>query len=60
MLNDKKEIMHINQLEQLVDFLKDKNIQLIIPILMDKLTEELTSKNNIILKLSQKDKLFKI
>lgn len=52
--------MHINQLEQLVDFLKDKNIQLIIPILMDKLTEELTSKNNIILKLSQKDKLFKI
>nr|WP_235950512.1 DUF2326 domain-containing protein [Heyndrickxia shackletonii] len=59
-LNDKKELMHSNQLIKVADYIKDKNIQLVFSILEDKLPEELNNEKNIILKLSQKDKLFRI
>jgi uncharacterized protein YydD (DUF2326 family) len=59
-LNDKKELMHGNQLIKVSDFIKDKDIQLIFSILKDKLPDELNNEDNIILRLSQKDKLFKI
>ncbi|EMX0192992.1 DUF2326 domain-containing protein [Bacillus cereus] len=59
-LNDKKELMHSNQLIKVSDFIKDKNIQLVFSILKDKLPDELNDENNIILRLSQKDKLFRI
>jgi uncharacterized protein YydD (DUF2326 family) len=59
-LNDKKELMHDNQLIKVSDFIKNKNIQLIFSILKDKLPDELNNENNIILRLSQKDKLFRI
>ncbi|MGE7586488.1 DUF2326 domain-containing protein [Peribacillus sp. NPDC101480] len=59
-LNDKKELMHGNQLIKVSDFIKDKDIQLIFSILKDKLPDELNNEDNIILRLSQKDKLFRI
>ncbi len=60
LLNDKKELMHNNQLIQVADFLEDKDIQLVISILKDKLPEELNKEDYFIVKLSQKDKLFRI
>ncbi|MEB4859755.1 DUF2326 domain-containing protein [Priestia megaterium] len=59
-LNDKKELMHVNQLIKVSEFIKDKNIQLIFSILKDKLPDSLDKKENIVLRLSQKDKLFRI
>ncbi|WP_192800151.1 DUF2326 domain-containing protein [Priestia endophytica] len=59
-LNDKKELMHVNQLIKVSEFIKDKNIQLIFSILKDKLPDSLDKEENIILRLSQKDKLFRI
>lgn len=60
LLNDKKELMHGNQLLKIADCIKDKNIQLVISILKDKLPHDLNTKENIILQLSQNNKLFMI
>ena len=60
LLNDKKELMHDNQLLKVAEYIENKNIQLVISILKDKLPKELNSEDNIILKLSQDDKLFRI
>lgn len=60
LLNDKKELLHDNQLEKVADFVYRNNIQLVIPILKDKLPNSLVNKQNIILELSQEDKLFRI
>nr|WP_322959155.1 DUF2326 domain-containing protein [Mycoplasmopsis canis]WQQ12569.1 hypothetical protein RRG48_00795 [Mycoplasmopsis canis] len=59
-LNDKKELMHSNQILAINDFLKNQEIQLIFSILKDKIPNELLEKDNIILSLTDKDKLFKI
>lgn len=60
LLNDKKELMHDNQLIKVADFLEDRNIQLVISILKDKLPKELNKEEYFIVKLSQTDKLFRI
>ena len=60
LLNDKKELMHDNQLLKVADFVKENKIQLVISILKDKLPNELIDKANIVVELSQKEKLFKI
>jgi len=60
LLNDKKELMHDNQLNRVSDFVRTKNIQLVISILRDKLPEGIIDKSNIIVELSQDSKLFKI
>jgi len=60
LLNDKKELMHDNQLVKVSDFVIKKDIQLVVSILKDKLPADLLSKANIIVELSQTDKLFKI
>lgn len=59
-LNDKKELMHGNQLIKVSEYIKDKNIQLIISILKDKLPEEMRDEKYYVVKLSQNDKLFRI
>jgi uncharacterized protein YydD (DUF2326 family) len=59
-LNDKKELMHDNQLSKIAEFVNDNNIQFIASILKDKLPHELNDEENFILKLSQSNKLFKI
>ncbi|MCL2322469.1 MAG: DUF2326 domain-containing protein [Oscillospiraceae bacterium] len=60
LLNDKKELMHDNQLIQVAEFVKDKNIQLIVSILKDKLPVETLENAHVVVELSQESKLFKI
>ncbi|OGJ90985.1 MAG: hypothetical protein A2268_10110 [Candidatus Raymondbacteria bacterium RifOxyA12_full_50_37] len=59
-LNDKKELMHDNQLVKIAQLVNSKNIQFIASILKDKLPDELNKEEHFILKLSQNDKLFRI
>lgn len=59
-LNDKKELVHNNQLEKIGRLVNEQdNVQFIASILKDKLPPELNSNENIILELSQEEKLFK-
>lgn len=60
LLNDKKELMHDNQLIKVADFVQNRNIQLVISILKDKLPSTVLDKAHIAVELSQKSKLFKI
>jgi uncharacterized protein YydD (DUF2326 family) len=60
LLNDKKELMHDNQLIKLGKFANDNNIQLVAAMLKDKLPTDLNKDEYIIIRLSQSDKLFKI
>ena len=60
-LNDKKELMHDNQLVRIGNLVNEnQNIQYVASILRDKLPEELNREDNIILSLSQHSRLFKI
>ncbi|QOH65385.1 DUF2326 domain-containing protein [Bacillus amyloliquefaciens] len=59
-LNDKKELMHGNQLLMVNDFAWKNNIQLVFSILKDKIPEELNDDKHIVLSLFEKDKLFRI
>lgn len=60
LLNDKKELMHDNQLIKVAEFVKDCGIQLIISILKDKLPLSAIENAHIAVELSQTDKLFRI
>lgn len=60
LLNDKKELMHDNQLVRIADLVAENNIQFVASILKDKLPPALNDEANFIVKLSQKDKLFRI
>lgn len=60
LLNDKKELMHDNQLIKIAKIVNKKNIQFIASILRDKLPPELNNEEMIIIKLSEDDKLFRI
>ena len=59
-LNDKKELMHDNQLIKIAELTNKSNIQFVASILKDKLPEELNRKEYFILELSEDNKLFKI
>lgn len=60
LLNDKKELMHNNQLVKMVDYIEDKNIQVVISMLKDKLPLKLQKQEYYAVNLSQDDKLFRI
>ena len=60
LLNDKKELMHDNQLVKLADIANRENIQFVASILEDKLPVELKRDEYYVVKLSQKDKLLRI
>jgi len=60
LLNDKKELMHDNQLLNIAQLVNSKGIQFVASILKDKLPEELNKEEYFVIKLSQKDKLFRI
>ena len=60
LLNDKKELMHDNQLLKVAEFVREHGIQLVISMLKDKLPEGLIEQANVVVELSQKSKLFKI
>lgn len=59
-LNDKKELMHDNQLVKLAKIANRENIQFVASILEDKLPIELKRDEYYVVKLSQGDKLFRI
>jgi uncharacterized protein YydD (DUF2326 family) len=60
LLNDKKELMHDNQLLKIAQLVDTKGIQFVASILKDKLPEELNREEYFVVKLSQTDKLFRI
>lgn len=60
LLNDKKELVHDNQLVRIANYVNEQNIQFVASILRDKLPDDLNREEYFIVKLSQKDKLFKI
>ena len=60
LLNDKKELMHDNQLLMIAKLVNEKGIQFVASILKDKLPEELNKDEYVVVKLSQDDKLFRI
>jgi len=60
LLNDKKELMHDNQLVKIKELVNRSNIQFVASILKDKLPKELNKEEYFAVKLSQKDKLFRI
>ena len=60
LLNDKKELMHDNQLLRIGNFVNEKGIQFVASILKDKLPDELNKDEYVVVKLSQEDKLFRI
>jgi len=60
LLNDKKELMHDNQLVKIAQLVNKNSIQFVASILSDKLPEELNKEEYFIVKLSEDDKLFRI
>lgn len=60
LLNDKKELMHDNQLIKIARLVNARGIQFVASILQDKLPEELKDERFVVLRLSQSDKLFRI
>lgn len=59
-LNDKKELMHGNQLLKVNEFAWENNIQLVFSILKDKIPQQINDNKHIVLRLSENDKLFRI
>lgn len=60
LLNDKKELVHDNQLVNVKDYVLDKNVQFVASILKDKLPEKLKKEEFYVIELSQDDKLLRI
>lgn len=52
--------MHDNQLVKVAEFVQNRNIQLVISILKDKLPAAILNKAHVAIELSQSDKLFRI
>ena len=59
-LNDKKELMHDNQLVKITELVNLSKVQFVAAILKDKLPPELNNEKYFVVRLSQEDKLFKI
>ena len=59
-LNDKKELVHGNQLSKIAELSRDYGVQVVISMLRDKLPRSMDCSEYIILSLSQDDKLFRI
>ena len=62
LLNDKKELMHDNQLSKIASLVnrESNHVQFVASILKDKLPVDLNKDEYFVVKLSQKDKLFRI
>lgn len=60
LLNDKKELVHDNQLKRIAEVVNKNDIQFVASILRDKLPVELNKEEYFVVKLSQDDKLFRI
>ena len=60
LLNDKKELVHDNQLVNVMDYVSDKNVQFVASILKDKLPGKLRKEEFYVIELSQDNKLLRI
>lgn len=60
LLNDKKELMHDHQLIKVAEYVRNRNMQLVISILKDKLPQKVLENAHVVVELSQEQKLFKI
>jgi hypothetical protein len=60
LLNDKKELMHDNQLTKVAEYVKNKKVQLVVSILKDKLPVELIDSSHTVVELSTTNKLFRM
>ena len=60
LLNDKKELVHDNQLVNVMDYVSDKNVQFVAYILKDKLPDKLRKEEFYVIELSQDNKLLRI
>jgi len=62
LLNDKKELMHDNQLVKIAEMVnrERKSVQFVASILRDKLPKEINRESYFVVRLSQSEKLFKI
>lgn len=60
LLNDKKELMHDNQLVKISEFVNTRRIQFVASILKDKLPSSLDKDKYFLIKLSPEEKLFRI
>lgn len=59
-VTDRKELVDLRQIRALVKFANDNDIQLILPILNDKISQDVKQQSNIVVSLNQDDKLFRI
>lgn len=59
LLNDKKELVHGNQLNEIAHIAETEGIQFVASILEDKLTAEMRTPENYVVELSEEDKLFR-
>lgn len=59
-LNDKKELVHGNQLNKFAEAVKKYNVQFVCSMLYDKLPEVLRKDEHVVVRLSQDSKLFRI
>ena len=59
LLNDKKELVHGNQLNLIAQIANEENIQFVASILEDKITSEMRNKEYYVVELEEQDKLFK-
>lgn len=60
LLNDRKELMDIKQLEVITDIAKEHKIQVIFPMLRDKTNNKILANSHTVVELSQNNKLFKV
>ena len=60
LLNDRKELMHGNQLLSVSELVRRYGCQLVVAILQDKLPEGFDLASKVVLRLSQESKLFRI
>ncbi len=60
LLNDKKELMHGNQLVKIAGLVNKSDIQFVASILKDKLPDELNNEDYFVIELSEDSKLFRI
>ena len=60
LLNDKKELVHDNQLVNVMDYVSDKNVKFVASILKDKLPDKLRKEEFYVIELSQDNKLLRI
>ena len=59
LLNDKKELVHGNQLNIIAQIANEESIQFVASILEDKLTAEMRNKDYYVVELEEQDKLFR-